>query len=157
MARLFEAFVRNFYKLEQNKFRSNALRISWHAKSLDEQSVGFLPEMQTDLCLMNENRKIILDCKYYKRALQRHWNRSTLHSAHLYQLYAYLRNKEIEPGWEDCEGMLLYPTVNQTLELNYTTGGHKVMIRTLDLNQEWTKIKRDMLNLIGVIESPLAP
>ena len=100
MAGLFEAFVRNFYKLEQNTYKCEALKISWQAESLDEESRGYLPRMQTDICLTSQDRKIILDCKYYKDTLQRHWDKSTIHSTHLYQLFAYLRNKEVDPGWE---------------------------------------------------------
>lgn len=153
MGRLFEAFVRNFYKLEQSRFKSLALKISWHAESLDDESVGYLPEMRTDVCLVSENRKIILDCKYYKEPLQRHWDMFTIRSEHLYQLFSYLKNKEVEPGWENCEGMLLYPVASRPLSLNYSFGIHQVKVRTIDLNQNWKAIKEDMLRLIG-IDSP---
>jgi 5-methylcytosine-specific restriction enzyme subunit McrC len=148
MNKLFERFARNFYRLEQSTFKPSPLRISWHAESVDEESERYLPEMRTDVCLTSEDRKIILECKYYKEALQINWNKSTIRSAHLYQLYAYLRNKEVEPGWETCEGILLYPLVDVPLNLNYSMGTHKVKVRTIDLNHNWQTIKANMLALI---------
>src|SRR5262245_17085794 len=102
MARLFEAFVRNFYRLEQNVFEVRALKIKWDIDWADEEAKGYLPEMQTDVCLVSEQRKIILDCKYYKETLQQRHGRRSIHSAHLYHLYAYLGNKERDQGWEWC-------------------------------------------------------
>jgi hypothetical protein len=43
----------------------------------------------------------------------------------------------------------LYPTVDRDdLNLDYTMGQHKVMIRTLNLNQDWKKIRQDMIDLL---------
>lgn len=148
MARLFEEFVRRFYQIEQKTFEVRAMKIGWQAEAVDEESAGHLPEMRTDVCLIGGDRKIILDCKYYKDSLQRNWGKRTVHSENLYQLYAYLRNKENEKGWENCEGILLYPATGQPLNLSYRIHGHPVHIRTINLNQDWEGIKADMLYLI---------
>lgn len=78
-------------------------------------------------------------------------HRKTVSSANLYQLFAYLKNKEKDPGWENCEGILLYPTVKDTLDLNYTLGGHRVRIYTINLNQHWSKISDELKLLISDI------
>lgn len=149
MARLFEAFVRNFYLLEQNAYLVRTIKISWRAEA--EGDAGqFLPEMKTDVCLVSEGRKIIIDCKYYRDAMQRHFGKPTVHSQHLYQVFAYMKNVEAEEGWEECEGMLLYPTVNEPLRLSYDFRGHRLLVATINLNQSWRGIHRDMLGMIGM-------
>jgi 5-methylcytosine-specific restriction enzyme subunit McrC len=72
-----------------------------------------------------------------------------IRSGHLYQLYSYLSNIEYR-GFPDTqtEGILLYPTINKSLNLNYEIKGHKIKIYTVDLNQEWAKIKSELMGLI---------
>jgi len=70
----------------------------------------------------------------------------TLRSAHLYQLNAYLDNLSSDPS---CEAMLLYPTVDKALSASYTHKGHKISIRTINLNQSWQAIHDDLLRLVA--------
>lgn len=149
MARLFEAFVRSFYLLEQRAFKVQGLKIEWDAECETEEGRLALPQMRTDVCLIGHTRKIILDCKYYKEALQTNWGKRTVRSAHLYQLFAYLRNKDRELGWDQCEGILLYPAVDMPLNHCYRIQGHRVSIRTINLNQDWPSIHNDMLAVIS--------
>jgi 5-methylcytosine-specific restriction enzyme subunit McrC len=109
-----------------------------------------LPEMRTDICLISQSRKIILDCKYYPDAFQSHWGKPSLHSDHLYQLFAYLKNKEQDQNWEKCEGILLYPTVQQELDLRYEIHGHNLRVRTVNLNQNWKSLAKELKSIIGV-------
>ena len=61
----------------------------------------------------------------------------------------YLRNIE-QNGEADrkAEGILLYPAVGTSLNQSYNLHGHRVSVRTLDLNQPWIAIERQMLLLI---------
>jgi len=145
MHRLFQDFVYNFYKLEQKEFKVSATRIYWQVAPETPEDLEYLPMMQTDVCLTKHDRKIILDCKYYRETLQHGQYKQTLHSSHLYQIFAYVKNKESDEGWENCEGILLYPAVNQTLDLSYNIQGHLIQVKTIDLNQDWQKIKDDLL------------
>lgn len=149
MHRLFQSFVKNFYLIEQRHFRVQAPKINWDAQSADIVSASFLPQMQTDVCLISDNRKIILDCKYYKDSLQTNWGKQTVHSSALYQIFAYVKNKEIEAGWENCEGILLYPTVKSPLDLAYRIQDHLVKVKSINLNQDWQSIHEDMLRVIA--------
>jgi 5-methylcytosine-specific restriction enzyme subunit McrC len=87
MNRLFQDFVYNFYKLEQKEFKVAAPRIYWQAAPETTEALEYLPVMQTDVCLTNHDRKIILDCKYYRETLQRGQYKRTVHSSHLYQIF----------------------------------------------------------------------
>jgi 5-methylcytosine-specific restriction enzyme subunit McrC len=149
MNRLFQDFVYNFYKLEQKEFKVEALRIYWQAVPETAEASEYLPVMQTDVCLTKHDRKIILDCKYYRETLQRSQYRQTVDSSNLYQIFSYVKNKESDEGWENCEGILLYPAVNQTLDLSYNIQGHLIRVKTINLNQDWQQIKGDMLSIIG--------
>jgi 5-methylcytosine-specific restriction enzyme subunit McrC len=150
MAGLFEEFVRNFYRLKQKVFQVKSLQIKWQAEPLDESAMNYLPVMQTDVCLIGHARKIILDCKYYKETLQQNYSKASVHSQNLYQIFSYLKNKESDPGWEQCEGILLYPVVQQTVRLTYNIQGHRCQISTINLNQEWQDIEKEMLGIIGL-------
>lgn len=91
---------------------------------------------------------IVLDCKFYREALQYHHEKPTFRSSHLYQLYAYLSNLELEPEGKRCEGILLYPGVNSPLDVSFELRGHPVRIKTIHLDQDWQQIRRDLLALL---------
>ncbi len=104
--------------------------------------------MQTDISLTSDTRKLIIDCKFTPEATQQHYEAQTLRSSHLFQINAYMDNLQGE--WaDDCEMMLLYPTVNIPLSADYTHKGHKIRIRTINLNQDWQDIHKDLLVLIS--------
>ena len=148
MHRLFEAFVKNFFIIEQNAFRVDSRKIEWQATFTDETVRDFLPEMRTDVRLHRSGRMIIIDCKFYREALQNYHGKRTFNSVHLYQMHAYLKNFEHEPDGAKCEGILLYPAVNSVLDKSFYLQGHPVRIRAINLDQEWQSIKADLLSLI---------
>jgi 5-methylcytosine-specific restriction enzyme subunit McrC len=150
MGRLFEEFIRNFYDIEQDVFDVRSPKIRWQATSEDDEGLDYLPEMRTDVCLIGPDRKIILDCKYYRETLQKHHGKASLRSENLYQIFAYVKNKEVDRGWESCEGILLYPVVDHSLTLSYKIQGHVCRISTINLNQDWQNIERDLLKVIGL-------
>jgi len=152
MASLFEAFVRNFYKKEQNYFVVSREDIFWDAIPLGTSSESYLPKMQTDITLESNSRKIILETKFYSNTLNSRFETVKYNSANLYQLYSYLRNielKESHPKNTESEGILLYPTVQYTLAETYQMGNHKVSINTIDLSKNWKEISQDLINIIG--------
>ncbi len=154
MAVLFENFVRNFYRREQSVFRVSRDIIYWDARRLGRTPEGFLPQMETDITLTSPSlrRKIILDAKYYQETLQARYDRDTIISANLYQLHAYLSNLPPDEQYPPCEGLLLYPTVQQDVNLVYDLKGHNVSISTINLNQPWQQIHQDLLRIIGLTE-----
>ncbi|MFO7891762.1 MAG: restriction endonuclease, partial [bacterium] len=81
--------------------------------------------METDISLRSSTRKIIIDTKYYKEALKGNFNTEKVLSGHLYQLFSYIENqkKPDDPLTQNCEGILLYPTVKRSISktLNLAT------------------------------------
>ncbi|QIX61720.1 hypothetical protein HER32_11240 [Hymenobacter sp. BT18] len=147
MAKLFEQFVRNFYRLEQRRYRVQSETIAWQAAADQPEHLALLPSMITDTSLEAPDRKIILDTKYYAAALRTRYDQQRLITPHLYQLYAYLQNQRPLPG-QQLEGVLLYPAAEQEVDLRYTLGGHPVRIVTINLAQPWPTIAADLLALV---------
>ena len=148
MAYLFEAFVRNFYRVHTS-YTVKREDINWRWIAADKVAAGLLPKMQTDISLMSDARKIIVDCKFMPEATQTHYDAETLRSAHLFQISSYLENQPDERFRNSCEGMLLYPTVNKTLTASYTDKGRVISIRTINLNQSWQGIHDDLVALVA--------
>lgn len=150
MAYLFETFVRNFYKKEQQYFKVKRESVPWLATPLDKTSADYLPKMQTDISLTSSDRHIVIDTKFYKESLQYHHGKPTIHSGHLYQINSYLNNLDKPVGDKvNYEGILLYPTVKEELDLVYDFQGKKITVTTINLNQDWKGIHGDLLNLIN--------
>jgi len=45
--------------------------------------------------------------------------------------------------------MLLYPTVDSPFSRDYMDKQHKIKIRTINLNQDWQGIHKDLLALVA--------
>lgn len=149
MGRLFEEFVRNFFKKEQSEYHVCGEIIKWQARPLGETPLDMLPVMKTDVSLTSPHRKIIIDTKYYTQALQIHYDKESIHSGALYQLFAYLKNIDQKNGTgPKCEGILLYPTVEKEINFLYEIEGHKVSIKTINLKQDWKEIHDSLLSMV---------
>ena len=147
MAILFENFVRTFYRIHTD-FQVRREDIYWRWIAGNQVAEGLLPKMQTDISLTSDKRKIIIDCKFTPEATKQHYDAIRLRREHLFQINAYMDNLEGE--WADtCDMMLLYPTVDSPVLADYTHKSHKIRIRTINLNQEWQRIHRDLLDLVA--------
>lgn len=151
MARLFENFVKNFYKHEQKVFNVHSEYISWGWQSEDEDAMRLLPKMLTDVSLERDSQKIIIDTKYYKNALTNRYEANKLISPNLYQIFAYLNNiKQQKNDYEIFEGILLYPTVSYSLNKTYYDRDLVLHIKTIDLNQNWMNIRKNLLDIVNI-------
>ena len=105
--------------------------------------------MEADVILEAPSRRIIIDAKYYRESLGGRFG-GKLHSNNLYQLLAYLRNREgTETPGPKHEGILLYPTVDESVAVDVHLEGFSVRARSVNLAQNWRNIHSDMLELIA--------
>jgi 5-methylcytosine-specific restriction enzyme subunit McrC len=149
MRRIFEKFVRNFFARRQSIFKVKSERMGWLATAEDGSDLKLLPIMNTDASLRSPNRTIIIECKYTESLYQNRFLDEKLKPSHLYQLSTYLRNIEDNSEADRrAEGILLYPTVRKSLNQSFRLHGHRVSIRTVDLDQPWPTIEEQMLALI---------
>jgi 5-methylcytosine-specific restriction enzyme subunit McrC len=148
MAVLFEDFVRNFYRVHTD-YRVKREDIYWSWIAGDHAAEALLPKMQTDISLASKTRKIIIDCKYTPDATKSHFGAEKLRSSHLFQIHAYMDNLPHDTLSDTCEMMLLYPTTGTALTATYTHKGHAIYVRTINLNQEWQSIHKDLVSLVA--------
>lgn len=148
MATLFQNFVGQFYRRERPELRVRARELKWNCSDADDEARRLLPVMRTDLVLHFGDRRLIVDTKYYRKALQENRGSLKLHSEHLYQICAYVRSLEAQEPGPPVEGMLLYPVVDQSLAHHYVIDGHVVRVRSVNLAQPRDRIHADLLELI---------
>ena len=146
-AALFEAFVLNFYKKNvSKKYRVKGSEIiDWDMDEKDQ----YFPIMRTDITLENRKtkKKIIIDTKFYQDIFTYNYDNPKFHSGNLYQMYAYVKNFDDEKN-SDVEGMLLYPTTHKDISTKKYIGGQKFTLQTINLNQDWSLIEKDLLSLV---------
>jgi len=147
MARLFEAFVRNFYKVETD-FSVSSDIITWQFESENIDDLEMLPNMLTDITLQKGDRKIIIDTKYYKESFQARYDKQKINSSNLYQLFSYLKNQETGSIITlNCEGILLYPSIQNDFVHSFKYKNHKISIMSINLNQDWKNIRKELLEI----------
>ncbi|MFV0187805.1 hypothetical protein OBK20_10600 [Empedobacter falsenii] len=152
MAKIFESFIKNFYKKEQKRYtKVGSRKIKWQLQG-DDKSMEYLPEMLTDITLENKEERIIIDAKYYKNTLAERYDAKQIHSTNLYQIFSYLLNQRDDDvkHTNDTKGILIYPVVKDELDLSYIFQNHSIEIKTLNLNQNWQDIERRLFDIIGV-------
>ncbi len=142
MCRLFEKFVLEYYKRHHPELKANAGQVSWNTNE-EASSFSFLPIMQTDIMLSKGERTLIIDTKYYSQITQKHYDKSTIHSHNQYQIFAYVMNHDKDHRG-NVDGMLLYAKTQEDIVADgqmVFRDGNVIYYRTLDLNQDFDKIK----------------
>lgn len=151
MNQLFEAFLRNFYTIEQKEFKVRRENINWQFSANDNHNLQFLPLMQTDITLENNQSKIIIDAKYYKETLKENYGQEKVSSANLYQLFSYLLNqRKDDTKTQTATGILIYPTIERDYDLQYQYQNHKIFIKTINLNSDWRTIETRLKNIVVI-------
>lgn len=146
MCRLYEKFILEYFRRHYPQIKASAAQIPW---ILDDGCSGaMLPVMQSDITLSLGNKVLIIDAKYYSRTMQVQYDKHTLHSNNLYQVFTYVKNKEAQFGDEPHEvsGMLLYAQTDENIQPNntYWMSGNKITVRTLNLDTEFSEISRQL-------------
>ena len=77
---------------------------------------------------------------YYTHSTQKNWDKHTIVSANLYQIFTYVKNKQAElnqsGGSRQVSGMLLYARTDEDIQPDgvYQMSGNQISVTTLDLN-----------------------
>lgn len=149
MCRLYEKFILEYYRKEYQEITANASQIPWQ---LDDGIGAMLPVMQTDIMLTYKEKVLIIDAKYYTHATQSQFDTHTLHSGNLYQIFTYVKNKEIELAAQPHEvsGMLLYAKTDEAVLPNnsYMMSGNKISVKTLDLDCDFSDIANQLNKIV---------
>ena len=149
MCRLYEKFILAYYRKEHPEITANASQISWQ---LDNDMSDMLPVMQTDIMLSRGNSILIIDAKYYSHTMQTQFDTYSIHSGNLYQIFTYVKNKEVELADTQhvVSGMLLYAKTDETLLPNqtYQMSGNRISVKTLDLDCDFEKIAEQLDEIV---------
>src|ERR1043165_7342264 len=147
---LFENFVLNFFQHElPADWHVSAPVLQWQLVAPNGDALALVPRMETDVCIRGPGRAIILDTKFYAQALKSGaYGTARLPSTNLYQLFTYLRQRSCEPGWEQAEGVLLYPRTTRDFAVEFTTHGHRIRALSLDLAQSWQNIHAGLMQIV---------
>lgn len=149
MCRLYEKFILEYYRKEHPEIRANASQISWQ---LDTDMSDMLPVMQMDIMLSRGDSILIIDAKYYSHIMQSQFDTYSIHSGNLYQIFTYVKNKEVEFADKPhvVSGLLLYAKTNETLLPNqtYHMSGNKISVKTLDLDCDFERIAEQLDTIV---------
>jgi len=150
MNQLFEAFIRNFYRIEQEKYKSVKKEIiNWQFENTGNETSQYLPQMETDITLENDDEKIIIDAKFYRETMTLNYDKERIKSANLYQLFSYLLNQQDSSSKTlNATGILLYPTIEKDYNLNFKYHEHRILIRTINLNSNWKNISSRLKEIV---------
>ena len=151
MCRLFEKFVLSYYKKHHPELMPCAAQIDWNIDK-GQSTTNILPIMQTDILLTMGERTLIIDAKYYTRSMQRQYDKSTIHSNNLYQIYTYV-NEYDEEHKGNVDGMLLYAKTQEEIVPDgqiKRKAGNNIYFKTLDLNTDFESIKDRLDSFIMV-------
>ena len=127
----------------------HAPQIDWQ---IDDGLDFLLPKMQTDVTLEHENKILIIDAKFYSHNILQNYGKDMHRTGNLYQIFAYVKNKEVEMQGKDMEisGMLLYARTSESIQPNsdYVMSGNRISVKTLDLNQDFEIIKLQLDDIV---------
>lgn len=148
MRGLFERFVFNFFQREQKTFTVSAPQIDWAGADRSAPDAASLPFMQTDVVLRNPNYTLIIDTKFTPRAFASRFETDRARSEHLYQVFSYVKNFAAAYPEDRVDGMLLYPVIDEPFAATWPLQDHTMSIRSINLNQPWRVIEREMKELV---------
>lgn len=148
MCRLYEKFILEYYKKEFPSMDVSSSQIQW---CLDDEYNNCLPIMQSDIMVSHKNNILIIDAKYYSNNIQSYHEKKSIISGNLYQIFTYVKNLAFNNRDKNVSGLLLYAKTDsdvQVEENTYLMSGNKIGTAKLDLNCDFSEIKKQLDNII---------
>lgn len=153
MNKLYEKFILNYYiKHHVSELKPAASEINWMTKG----EKGLLPKMQSDVMLTCNDKRLIIDAKFYSHTTQTNYEKDSFHSHNLYQIFTYVKNEAINFDG-DVSGMILYAKTDDDVIPNdgakFDMNGNTIAVKSLDLSgnfksiaEQLDEIARDFIN-----------
>ena len=145
MCRLYEKFILEYYSRHYPELTVSASQIPW---SVDDGIRTMLPVMQSDIHLQKDNIVLIIDAKYYSHTTQTQYDKHTLHSNNMYQIFTYVKNHDyaFKEQEHKVSGMLLYAKTEELIQPDnvYQMHGNQITVRTLNLNLPFADIAKQL-------------
>lgn len=154
LRRLFEHAVRGFYYVTASAHwhvEKRNIQQKWLVDEWSGDTERYLPHMALDVVLTSKDRqkKIIIDTKFTS-LLKHGWYRDkSFSSAHIYQMYAYLRSQEDRGGMHrSATGILLHPATDKSEKFTVDMQGHTFIFATVNLNAPAKEIREELLGFL---------
>lgn len=148
MCKLYEKFILQYYRKHYPQLKANASQIPW---AVDDDCRTMLPAMQSDITLSFGQKTLIIDAKYYSKNTQSQHDKRTIHSANLYQIFTYVKNKTLQDGFtnQKISGLLLYARTEDEIQpdADFSMSGNKISVKTLDLNKSFSELSEQLTQI----------
>jgi len=151
--KLFERAVGGFYDVVLSPKGVSGYRgtqLQWQVQEKTSQIDAILPRMYADIILEKSSHRLVIDTKF-NEIVTPGWRReSTLRSAYLFQIYAYIHSQvgRGSPLADNAAGMLLHPSLGVNVDESVIVQGHELRFATVDLTGSNEKIRYDLLRLV---------
>lgn len=141
---VFESFLREFYRHNLCGPSVKGRRYHW---SINKNEL--FPVMQTDINIETENSILVIDAKCTPKVVTKRqdFNKQTLNSGHLYQIFSYMSHCSEANLEKKISGALIYPLYDTPIDSVTQTCHGSLRVKTVDFKREWGDISDDLLDL----------
>ncbi|MCL2270224.1 MAG: hypothetical protein FWC24_02660 [Treponema sp.] len=148
MSSLYEHFILEYFRRHHSYLNARSARIDWDMAVVPV----YMPEMKSDVYLTYKGRTLIIDAKFYSRAMAEYFGKKKFHSHNLYQIFTYVKNADKAKDGS-VSGMLLYAKTDEdiTPDCDSVIGGNGICIKTLDLSQDFSGIRTQLEKVAKVL------
>ena len=110
--------------------------------------------MKTDISLSYKGKYFIIDTKFYGRMTQQNFDKNTRHSGNLYQIFTYVKSKDLN-STGNVSGLLLYAKTEESIvpDMDAMFGRKRISVKTLDLNTDFVEIKAQLDSIASFLYS----
>ena len=152
--RLFEKAIGGFYDVVLSpkgwQVRCGST-FGWQIERKTDGIDKIFPTMRTDVVLDHalSGQRIVIDTKFTS-IVTSGWHRDkTLRSGFIYQIYAYLHSQvgRGDPLADHASGLLLHPSIGETVDETVVIQGHRIRFATVDLTAAAVEVRSQLLQM----------
>ncbi len=149
---LYEKFILNYFRTHYDDLHPEAPEIKWAVT----EKYSLMPKMLSDVVLCNDNKKLIIDAKFYKDTTvsKTEDSQGKIHSHNLYQIFTYVKNEACHFDGE-VSGMLLYARTREDKipadGISIDIGGSRFYVRSLDLSVKFDDIAAQLNEIAKIL------
>ena len=153
LSHLYEKFILEFYRRHySNELSADDSQIKWDVSNVESDDLYLLPSMKSDITLTSKtSRKVlIIDAKFYSQSLQKRFEKFSIHSGNLYQIFTYVKNKSFTCSDKEVSGLLLYAKTDHELQpkAKFKMSGNDISVENLDLSTDFSLIKEKLDRIV---------
>ena len=149
--KLYESAVRGFFHAvlqEPWRVQLSQEQHRWPLQFASEGMVKLMPSMETDVVLRRPGQRIIVETKFTAPiSTHAQFGTHAFKRDHLFQLQTYLTTLDRLSG-EKLTGVLLYPQVEDPIDMAATVGEHTLRVKTVDLTGSNARIRGELMSIV---------